>query len=54
MPQMMPLNWIFLYIFFSMMFILFNFMNYYCYLIKNKINQHNSIKLIKIKYNWKW
>nr|QNG56174.1 ATP synthase F0 subunit 8 [Cucujus sp. MJ-2020] len=51
MPQMAPLNWLSLYIFFIMIFILFNCINYY--------NFTYSIKSFKIKKssistNWKW
>nr|ALO70411.1 ATP synthase F0 subunit 8 [Brachygluta helferi] len=52
MPQMAPMNWIFLYFMFSMSFIIFNIMNYYflCYKmnIKNNINPHYMMK------NWNW
>nr|ALO71116.1 ATP synthase F0 subunit 8 [Pselaphinae sp. 10 EF-2015] len=51
MPQMSPLNWIFLYMFFSMIFIMFNIMNYYYLNYKpkyiNNLNKKNS-------KNWKW
>nr|ULR86964.1 ATP synthase F0 subunit 8 [Macquartia sp. 2 HNL-2022a] len=53
MPQMAPINWLSLFIIFSMTFIMFNIMNYFLYspsspkfnLIKNKLT--NSL-------NWKW
>nr|APX40723.1 ATP synthase F0 subunit 8 [Longitarsus rutilus] len=51
MPQMMPLNWLILMIFFIQMFYFFNNMNYYNFLYtpsKKKINK------IKISLNWKW
>nr|YP_010998208.1 ATP synthase F0 subunit 8 [Vibrissina turrita]WEG23101.1 ATP synthase F0 subunit 8 [Compsilura concinnata]WPJ85696.1 ATP synthase F0 subunit 8 [Vibrissina turrita] len=53
MPQMAPINWLSLFIIFSMTFLLFSMMNYYLFtpsmpklfLMKNKL--HNSL-------NWKW
>nr|ALO70979.1 ATP synthase F0 subunit 8 [Pselaphinae sp. 2 EF-2015] len=49
MPQMSPLNWIMLYMYFTSIFILFNMINYYL------INYKKNKKKIKIQYkNWKW
>nr|YP_010043005.1 ATP synthase F0 subunit 8 [Dineutus mellyi]QPC56765.1 ATP synthase F0 subunit 8 [Dineutus mellyi] len=53
MPQMAPMNWLFLYFLFSIIFFLFNFMNYYIFLINNKKNNTNQQISIK-KLNWKW
>nr|QTH79137.1 ATP synthase F0 subunit 8 [Taxoblenus sinicus] len=54
MPQMFPLNWIFLLIFFSLIFIFFNIMNYYSL----KVFFHNSKNLKMFlssnKTIWKW
>nr|YP_010166598.1 ATP synthase F0 subunit 8 [Hydroporus analis]QRV62689.1 ATP synthase F0 subunit 8 [Hydroporus analis] len=52
MPQMAPMNWLILYIFFSLIFIMFNFLNYYLFLINKKNNNIN--KLLKKSFNWKW
>nr|YP_010166715.1 ATP synthase F0 subunit 8 [Oreodytes davisii]QRV62819.1 ATP synthase F0 subunit 8 [Oreodytes davisii] len=52
MPQMAPMNWLLLYIFFSVIFILFNFMNYYTFLTYKKINFFN--KSSKKILSWKW
>nr|QRV62665.1 ATP synthase F0 subunit 8 [Zaitzevhydrus formaster ulanulana] len=52
MPQMAPMNWLMLYIFFSVIFIMFNFMNYYMFLIYKKMKISNKIFIKKI--NWKW
>nr|ANJ70260.1 ATP synthase F0 subunit 8 [Hydroporus discretus] len=52
MPQMAPMNWLILYIFFSLTFIMFNFLNYYLFLINKKNN--NTNKLLKKSFNWKW
>nr|WRO45263.1 ATP synthase F0 subunit 8 [Odontomantis sp.] len=52
MPQMMPLNWLTLFMFFSILMILFNVMNYY--MSNNKSYLISPIKN-KIKtINWKW
>nr|YP_010238574.1 ATP synthase F0 subunit 8 [Cephenemyia stimulator]QTE20631.1 ATP synthase F0 subunit 8 [Cephenemyia stimulator] len=53
MPQMSPINWLSLFIIFSITFVIFNMMNYFnffpstpkSHFPKNKIN--NSM-------NWKW
>nr|YP_010166585.1 ATP synthase F0 subunit 8 [Hydrocolus stagnalis]QRV62676.1 ATP synthase F0 subunit 8 [Hydrocolus stagnalis] len=52
MPQMAPMNWIILYFFFSITFIMFNFLNYYLFLINNKKNMNS--KILKNMLNWKW
>nr|YP_010166728.1 ATP synthase F0 subunit 8 [Oreodytes scitulus]QRV62832.1 ATP synthase F0 subunit 8 [Oreodytes scitulus] len=52
MPQMAPMNWLLLYIFFSVIFIMFNFMNYYSFLIYKKINFFK--KSSKKNLYWKW
>nr|APX40034.1 ATP synthase F0 subunit 8 [Longitarsus nigrofasciatus] len=51
MPQMMPLNWLTLMIFFILMFYFFNNINFYnfMYLPSKKV-----IMKIKISSNWKW
>nr|ASN65979.1 ATP synthase F0 subunit 8 [Pogonostoma subtiligrossum] len=52
MPQMAPMNWIFLYLMFTLIFILFNFLNYYIFTIKLSTSPIKSF-LIK-KMIWKW
>nr|YP_010710213.1 ATP synthase F0 subunit 8 [Dyscolus oreas]WCS91654.1 ATP synthase F0 subunit 8 [Dyscolus oreas]WCS91667.1 ATP synthase F0 subunit 8 [Dyscolus oreas] len=53
MPQMAPMNWLFLYLMFTFIFFLFNFLNYYMFLIKNiKGNLNNNFT--KKFLNWKW
>nr|ANJ70467.1 ATP synthase F0 subunit 8 [Hydroporus obscurus] len=52
MPQMAPMNWLILYLIFSLIFILFNFLNYYLFLINSKKNFIN--KILKNSFNWKW
>nr|ALO76862.1 ATP synthase F0 subunit 8 [Ischnomera caerulea] len=51
MPQMAPLNWLTLMLFFTMIFFLFNFINYYSFLYSIK---SSSKKKINLKFNWKW
>nr|YP_009936905.1 ATP synthase F0 subunit 8 [Tuta absoluta]QNT11849.1 ATP synthase F0 subunit 8 [Tuta absoluta]UJM44069.1 ATP synthase F0 subunit 8 [Tuta absoluta]UJM44082.1 ATP synthase F0 subunit 8 [Tuta absoluta] len=56
MPQMMPINWMMSFIFFITIFILFNIMNYYIFIIKmnnNNLNFNKNFKKIK-NLNWKW
>nr|YP_010701759.1 ATP synthase F0 subunit 8 [Autocrates maqueti]WCK11522.1 ATP synthase F0 subunit 8 [Autocrates maqueti] len=51
MPQMAPLNWVTLMIYFSIIFIFFNSLNYYSftYFKKPELKEKSSISL-----NWKW
>nr|AXS65853.1 ATP synthase F0 subunit 8 [Cucujoidea sp. 16 KM-2017] len=51
MPQMAPLNWLILFIYFVAIFIMFNVMNYFSFLYKIK---SSSVKKNKISYSWKW
>nr|QXG82649.1 ATP synthase F0 subunit 8 [Orthomus sp. BMNH 1042407] len=53
MPQMAPMNWLSLYIFFTMIFLMFNFLNYYLFLIKNNLIIKTNNYMNKI-LNWKW
>nr|AVN68026.1 ATP synthase F0 subunit 8 [Balta sp. Cairns, Australia] len=52
MPQMMPMNWLILYLLFLIIFIMFNITNYYIIIYSTK----KSIKMMmKSKMsNWKW
>nr|YP_010620944.1 ATP synthase F0 subunit 8 [Catara rugosicollis]WAX39288.1 ATP synthase F0 subunit 8 [Catara rugosicollis] len=52
MPQMMPLSWMILFIFFSIMYMLFNFINYYSYIPSKNLNNKESINIKML--NWKW
>nr|WIL79813.1 ATP synthase F0 subunit 8 [Callimerus nigroapicalis] len=51
MPQMSPLNWVSLFIYFSLIFMMINSMNYFfvTYSFSSKTK-----KLILKKINWKW
>nr|AXS65407.1 ATP synthase F0 subunit 8 [Cucujoidea sp. 18 KM-2017] len=51
MPQMAPLSWLTLFISFTLIFILFNSMNYFSFLYPIK---KSSIIKNNIKINWKW
>nr|ALO70966.1 ATP synthase F0 subunit 8 [Aleocharinae sp. 4 EF-2015] len=51
MPQMAPMNWLSLFLMFIATFMIFNSLNYFCFLYQPK-----SFKINKIisKINWKW
>nr|ARH54276.1 ATP synthase F0 subunit 8 [Curculionidae sp. 2 AH-2016] len=51
MPQMMPLNWLNLYIYFYMLFWMMMILNFYMILYSP---QKLSIKKIKLNLIWKW
>nr|AND96632.1 ATP synthase F0 subunit 8 [Drepanocerus kirbyi] len=51
MPQMAPINWLMLMIYFSIIFMMFNSMNYYSF--NYTIKSINTFKKI-MKVNWKW
>nr|ALO71103.1 ATP synthase F0 subunit 8 [Pselaphinae sp. 9 EF-2015] len=51
MPQMAPLNWLSLFITFSIIFIIFNTINYFSF--KYSFKKFDSNKKIN-KINWKW
>uniref|UniRef100_UPI003002958F ATP synthase F0 subunit 8 n=1 Tax=Parotis marinata TaxID=1375935 RepID=UPI003002958F len=53
MPQMMPINWIFSFLFFLFIFVIFNIMNYYIFINKNNKNILFSEKKNKNLF-WKW
>nr|YP_009755822.1 ATP synthase F0 subunit 8 [Harpalus pensylvanicus]QIQ23153.1 ATP synthase F0 subunit 8 [Harpalus pensylvanicus] len=53
MPQMAPMNWLLLYLMFTIIFLLFNFLNYYMFLIQNKKILIKNNFLNKI-LEWKW
>nr|AXS65613.1 ATP synthase F0 subunit 8 [Cucujoidea sp. 43 KM-2017] len=51
MPQMAPLNWLMLFFYFTMIFIIFNILNYYMFLYQVK---KETFKKSKFQINWKW
>nr|YP_010574528.1 ATP synthase F0 subunit 8 [Andricus mairei]UZI00034.1 ATP synthase F0 subunit 8 [Andricus mairei]UZN92503.1 ATP synthase F0 subunit 8 [Andricus mairei] len=54
MPQMKPMNWLLLLLYFTIMFIFMNntlyFFNYKKFML-NKIN-NNNLKYMKFKFKW--
>nr|QHN56407.1 ATP synthase F0 subunit 8 [Megaselia spiracularis] len=53
MPQMAPISWLFLFLIFSITFILFNILNYYIFLYPSSSENQISKKSLK-SLNWKW
>nr|YP_010385051.1 ATP synthase F0 subunit 8 [Tropidia scita]UPL65061.1 ATP synthase F0 subunit 8 [Tropidia scita] len=53
MPQMAPISWLSLFLLFSMIFILFNVMNYFIYLPPTP-SFKSSDKISVNSMNWKW
>nr|AXS65683.1 ATP synthase F0 subunit 8 [Staphylinoidea sp. 11 KM-2017] len=51
MPQMAPLNWLSLFLYFIFIFMLFNTLNYYSFQY-SPIKTFTSKKTFKL--NWKW
>nr|ALO76887.1 ATP synthase F0 subunit 8 [Propalticus sp. PRO01] len=52
MPQMAPLSWVTLLIYFILVFLLFNILNYFSFIYQPKIKLNFKTKLNQ--YNWKW
>nr|ASN65927.1 ATP synthase F0 subunit 8 [Australicapitona hopei] len=52
MPQMAPMNWIMLYLMFSITFLLFNFLNYYIFMAHSPSTEGKKFNF-KIM-SWKW
>nr|YP_010946300.1 ATP synthase F0 subunit 8 [Allacta bimaculata]WGO57018.1 ATP synthase F0 subunit 8 [Allacta bimaculata] len=52
MPQMMPISWLMLFMFFSMNFMMINMINYYIYMPKKNFKKHKYNNLHSL--NWKW
>nr|AXS65663.1 ATP synthase F0 subunit 8 [Cucujoidea sp. 41 KM-2017] len=51
MPQMAPMNWVILFVYFIMVFMMVNVMVYFSFLYQPKQAQQNKSPL---KINWKW
>nr|APX39464.1 ATP synthase F0 subunit 8 [Phyllotreta variipennis] len=51
MPQMMPMNWLFLMLYFIFFYFLILVMNYYLINYQPKMI---NVKKSQLKYNWKW
>nr|YP_010371611.1 ATP synthase F0 subunit 8 [Sphegina sp.]UOW81239.1 ATP synthase F0 subunit 8 [Sphegina sp.] len=54
MPQMAPINWLSLFLLFSLIFILFNMMNYFIYLPTTPKSKSLNFKKTTNSMNWKW
>nr|WKU83789.1 ATP synthase F0 subunit 8 [Asarkina ericetorum] len=53
MPQMAPISWLLLFFFFSLIFIMFNMLNYFIYYpLINKSKMTKKINLMNL--HWKW
>nr|YP_010586189.1 ATP synthase F0 subunit 8 [Goera fissa]UZZ43951.1 ATP synthase F0 subunit 8 [Goera fissa] len=52
MPQMMPLNWTFMFMLFNMNFLIFLIMNYYNYKYNSQSNNLMSKNNIKFIHNF--
>nr|YP_010987359.1 ATP synthase F0 subunit 8 [Lednia tumana]QCF39713.1 ATP synthase F0 subunit 8 [Lednia tumana]WOL43202.1 ATP synthase F0 subunit 8 [Lednia tumana] len=52
MPQMAPISWLTLFIAFSLILLIFNFVNYYSFLPKTPEISQKSISHTSM--NWKW
>nr|UFZ13089.1 ATP synthase F0 subunit 8 [Protohermes sinuolatus] len=52
MPQMAPINWLLLFIMFSITLILFNILNYYIIMPNSPETSSKNFKLNSL--NWKW
>nr|WRO45041.1 ATP synthase F0 subunit 8 [Fissocantharis tridifformis] len=52
MPQMAPLSWLNLFIYFIMIFLILNSLNYFFF--KSPFNQKKSKILKNNKNSWKW
>nr|AFQ62233.1 ATP synthase F0 subunit 8 [Nargus velox]ALO70737.1 ATP synthase F0 subunit 8 [Nargus velox] len=51
MPQMAPMNWLILFFLFTMIFMIFNSLNYFSFYYQTKFFFNN---LNFKKNNWKW
>nr|ALO70339.1 ATP synthase F0 subunit 8 [Atheta sp. 2 EF-2015] len=51
MPQMAPMNWMSLFFMFITVFMLFNSLNYFCFLYSPKSSKLNKIST---SISWKW
>nr|AML25720.1 ATP synthase F0 subunit 8 [Staphylinidae sp. BMNH 1274234] len=51
MPQMAPMNWLLLFFMFIIVFIMFNILNYYCFIYTPKTSM---FKKKNSMISWKW
>nr|YP_010999349.1 ATP synthase F0 subunit 8 [Cricotopus triannulatus]WPM93195.1 ATP synthase F0 subunit 8 [Cricotopus triannulatus] len=55
MPQMAPISWLILFIIFSLTFLLFNVVNYFCFNYNKSMTSKNyNQKYMTTNFNWKW
>nr|YP_009240889.1 ATP synthase F0 subunit 8 [Simulium aureohirtum]AKN23376.1 ATP synthase F0 subunit 8 [Simulium aureohirtum] len=56
MPQMAPISWLTLFILFTVIFILFNIMNYFCIVFtpSSDSKKEGKTQLTPPSLNWKW
>nr|YP_009441971.1 ATP synthase F0 subunit 8 [Orthotomicus laricis]AOY40192.1 ATP synthase F0 subunit 8 [Orthotomicus laricis] len=57
MPQMAPMNWLTLYLFFTVLFILCIIVNYYFYFHSLTLSENapsTEKKMLLLTKNWKW
>nr|YP_010835741.1 ATP synthase F0 subunit 8 [Themus foveicollis]WFS86424.1 ATP synthase F0 subunit 8 [Themus foveicollis] len=52
MPQMAPLSWLNLFVFFIIVFLIFNSLNYFYF--NKPSSSHNKTSINKVKMSWKW
>nr|QGL53129.1 ATP synthase F0 subunit 8 [Leuctra fusca]UPX88671.1 ATP synthase F0 subunit 8 [Leuctra fusca] len=52
MPQMAPISWLTLFILFSMILLIFNFVNYFIFLPNTPELTQKTIT--QTPFNWKW
>nr|YP_009487735.1 ATP synthase F0 subunit 8 [Anopheles gilesi]AWB98553.1 ATP synthase F0 subunit 8 [Anopheles gilesi] len=53
MPQMAPINWLILFLIFSLTLMVFNILNYYCFNY-SPLKAPQSLFFTSNKLNWKW
>nr|YP_010895187.1 ATP synthase F0 subunit 8 [Neoplesia analis]WJW73726.1 ATP synthase F0 subunit 8 [Neoplesia analis] len=53
MPQMAPINWLSLFFLFSLIYILFNMMNYFIYMPPTPLSKKLNNSYLN-SMNWKW
>nr|UQU69065.1 ATP synthase F0 subunit 8 [Megabeleses sp.] len=54
MPQMNPMNWMFLFIYFFLAFSLFNIINYFNFILLNKNKNFKKNNFLKFTNLWAW
>nr|QNP10126.1 ATP synthase F0 subunit 8 [Ochthebius paradoxus] len=52
MPQMAPMNWLILFVMFTVIFLMFNTLNYFNFM--HNFNVSMKFTKSKTKTNWKW